>query len=128
MDWKRRLEIICGLVAAVLGIIITLEALYITQLAGQMLHESAPMLSTFLLYLALYILPTCLVAIGAYAHAAKKQLWGRALLITATLFLTVWFFLSLVVLVWSGRVLSSLLEVVFAISTSIISLVVRGER
>lgn len=128
MNWKRRLELICGLITGALGIGVTLQTLYVTQLAGQMLRQRPPLLATFFSCLVLYILPTFLVAIGAYAHAAKRQLWGRMVLIAATLFLTVWFFLSLVVLVWSGRVLLSLLEVIFAILTSIASVLVRSEK
>jgi hypothetical protein len=131
MDWKRRSELICGLITGVLGIGVTVETMYVTQLTGQMLHEPPPMLATFLSCLVLYLLPTFLVAIGAYAHAAKRRLWGRLLLITASVFLTVWFFLSLVGLVWSRWVLLSWLIVLltaFAMFTSIISFLVRRER
>ena len=128
MDWKRKSEIVCGVITGALGISVTLQTLYVTQLTGQILHERPPILATFLSCLVLYILPTFLVAIGAYAHAVKRRLWGRELLISASLFVTVWFFLSLVVLVWSGRALLSTLEVLFAILTSIFSLLVRRKR
>src|SRR5207245_7002382 len=131
MDWKRRFELICGLITGALGIGVTLETLYVTQLTGQVLHERPPMLATFFSCLVLYILPTFLVAIGAYAHAAERRPWGRLLLITASVFLTVWFFLSLVVLVWSRWVLLSWLIVLltaFSILSSIASFLVRRER
>jgi len=110
---------------AAAGIGVTLQTIYVAQLAGELLRERSPRPATFFFCFVLYILPTFLVAIGAYAHAAKRQLWGRVVLIAATLFLTVWFFLSLVVLVWSGRVLLSFLGILFAILTSIFSLLVR---
>jgi hypothetical protein len=131
MDWKRRFEIICGLITGALGISVTLGALYVTDLTARTLDEPAPMFKALIVSIAFYGLPALLVAVGSYAHAVRSQSWGKALLIAASLFLTVWFFLSLVLLVWSRWVLLSWLMVLltgFAILTSVASLVVRKAR
>src|SRR5947208_1206450 len=103
---------------------ITLGALYVTELTAQRLNEPAPMVKAFVVSVALYGLPALFVAIGGYAHDVKRQPWARLLVIAASLFLTVWFFLSLVVLVWSAWVLPIVLLTAFAIFTSLISLIV----
>ncbi len=131
MDWKRKLELICGLITGALGITVTVGLLYVTKLTGEMLNEAPPMIRTLLFSLLLYFLPASLVAVGGYLHAVRRQLWGKLLVITASLFLTILFFLSLVALVWSRWVLLSWLIVLltaFAVLTSIISLIVRRER
>ncbi len=128
MDWKRRLEIICGLVTAVLGIIIMLGALAETQMIARRLQEPARFGNALAVSFALYGLPAFLVAIGAYGHATKRQQWARFVLIAASLFLLVWLFFSFAVLVWSKWSLPICLLTGFAILTSIISLIVRRER
>lgn len=130
MDPKRKFELICGLITFVLGIAVTFAVLYVTQLTGQMLHESPPIFPAIVYGVALYLFPTFLVATGSYVHAIKKAAWGRIMVIVVTLFLTVLFFLSFVSLVWSRWVFLSLLEVsltLFAVLTSVVSLSVRRE-
>lgn len=127
MDLRRRLEVICGLITAVMGIIVVLGALHEAQLIAQTLQEPAPIGRAFVVSFLLYGLPTLLVAMGGYTHAMRRQSWGRALLITASVFLMVWFLLSLVVVVWSGWLLPMGLLTGFALLTSIISLLVRRE-
>lgn len=131
MNWKRKLELICGIITAALGITISVGLLYVTKLTGELLHESPPLLQTLLFALLLYFLPAALVASGAYLHAVKRQSWGRLLVVTASCFLTILFFLSLVGLAWSRWVFLSLLIVlltVFGILTSIASILVRSEK
>lgn len=130
MDWKRRLELICGLLTSALGISVTVGLLYVTKLTGEMLREPPPMIRTLLFSLLLYFFPSSLVAVGGYMHAVRRQSWGRLLVITASSFLTILFFLSLIGLVWSRWVLLSWLIVLltgFAIVTSIMSFVVGRE-
>ena len=89
------------------------------------------MLAAFFFCFALYVLPTLLVAIGAHVHAKKRLVWGKVVLIAASGFLIVWFFVSLVGLAWSSWVLLSWLQVLltaFAVLTSMVSFVVRRER
>ncbi|MCA1607063.1 MAG: hypothetical protein LC775_16695, partial [Acidobacteria bacterium] len=131
MDWKRKLELICGLITSALGISITAGALYVTDVTARTLDEPAPMFKALIFSTMLYGLPGLVVGIGSYAHAVRSQSLGKALLIAASVFLTVWFFFSLVVLIWSRWVVLSWLIVLltgFAILTSIVSLLVRGVR
>jgi hypothetical protein len=128
MDRKRKLELICGVITCALGIGVTFGVVYVTELTAQMLHESPPILSAIFFGLALYLLPSFLVAVGSYAHAVKSEPWGRIMVVAATLFLIVLLLVSLVSLVWSRWVLLSLLEVsttLFAILTSVFSLLIR---
>jgi len=128
MDWKRRLELICGLITALLGIIVMLGAIAETQTIAQRLEEPVRFGNALGVSFALYGLPAFLVAIGAYGHATKRQQWARIVLIAASLFLLVWLFFSFVVLVWSKWALPIGLLTAFAIFTSIISLIVGRER
>ena len=80
-----------------------------------------------LLFFALYALPGLLVGFGAYSHGCKTQPWGRLLLIAASLFITLLFFLSLAMVVWTGLFLPAVAFTSFAIITSAVSLVVRRE-
>src|SRR5438067_8187971 len=100
MNWKRKLELICGLITAALGIIISVGLLYVTKLTGELLHESPPLLQTLLFALVMYCLPAALVASGAHLHAVKRRSWGRLLVITASSFLTILFFFLLGGFVW----------------------------
>jgi hypothetical protein len=131
MDSKRRLELICGMVTGGIGIAVIFGALYVTKLTAEILQEPAPIGSAFVVSLGLYGLPALLVATGAYTHAVKRWLWGRALLITASLFLIILFFVSFVVLVWSRWVLLSWLIFLltgFATLTSVASFFVRSDN
>ena len=128
MDWKRRFELICGLITAVLGMTVMLRLLSIEQTAAQILQETRPVGKPLAIWFMLYGLPGLLVAIGTYAHAVRGQSWGRLALIAASCFLTIWFFLSLVLIVWSGMALLTVMFTAFAILTSIISLLVRRQR
>jgi|SRR5438067_9553138 len=124
MNGKQKLEATFGLLTAVLGILVMIAAGYVEELTAEKLHEPAPIRQALMISFALYGLPALLVAIGAYAHSMKKRWWGKALLLTATLFLIVWFFLSFSVLIWSKWLLLSWAIVLltgFAIFTSIIS-------
>lgn len=125
MNWKRRLELICGVTVLVPAIIVLILGFRIENAAAQINQESA--FKGFALWFAFYGLPSLLLLLGSYAHAVKRRAWGRLLLIFATLFLTVWFFLSLALVVWSGLFLPAVLLTVFAIVTSITSLFVRGQ-
>jgi hypothetical protein len=126
MNWKRRLELISGVITALLSIPILLMGLYIENAAANIRQESVPFGKAVVVWFLLYGLPTLSVALGAYAHAVRRQPWGRLLIITAGVFLTVWFFLSLALVVWSGLFLPAALLTVLAIATSVISLFVRG--
>jgi len=132
MNRKQKLEATSGVVTAVLGIVVMIAAGYVEKLTAEKLDEPASIGQALVISFALYGLPALLVAVGAYAHSMKKRWWGRALLLTATLFLIVWFFLSFSVLIWSKWLLLSwaiVLVTGFAILTSVISVfVVRGER
>jgi len=128
MNWKRKLELICGLITAVLGITVMLLGLRVQYVVAQKLGGTGAMVKEIALWFALYGLPGLLVAFGAYSHARRSRSWGRLLLITASLFITGWFFLSLALVVWSGLFLLAVLLAGLAIMTSVISLVVRAER
>src|SRR6266481_3225183 len=128
MNWKRRLELICGLITAVLGITVMLLGLRVEYVVAQKLGGTGAMVKEIALWFALYGLPGLLVSFGAYSHAGKSRSWGRFLLITASLFIIGLFFLSLALVVWSGLFLLAVLLAAFAIMTSVISLVVRTER
>ncbi|MCA1607061.1 MAG: hypothetical protein LC775_16685, partial [Acidobacteria bacterium] len=67
MDWKRKIELTCGLITAVLGVILMLLNLRIEQAAAQILQEPGHMAKAFVLFLAVDGLPSALVALGAYA-------------------------------------------------------------
>jgi hypothetical protein len=128
MDWKRRFELICGLITGALGMTVMVRLLSIEKTAAQILHETRPIGKPLAIWFTIYGLPGLLVAIGAYVHAVSGQPWGRLVLIAASCFLTIWFFLSLVLIVWSGMALLTVLFTAFAILTSIVSLLVRSKR
>ncbi len=128
MNWKRKLELICGVITAGLGITVMLLGLRVEYVVAQKLGGTGFMVKEVALWFALYGLPALLVAFGAYSHAARTRPWGRLLLITGSLFVTVWFFLSLALVVWSGLFLPASLLTGFAILTSIISILVRCEK
>jgi hypothetical protein len=128
MDWTRRFEFLCGLITGALGIAVTLGSVYVTYVTAQMLNESPPIAEALAVSITLYGAPALLVAAGSYLHAFKRQSWGRALLVIVSLFLAIWFFLSLVVLVWSRWIMLSsliLLLTAFAVTTAIASVFVR---
>src|SRR5438067_13546424 len=128
MNWKRKLELICSVITTGLGITVMLLGLRVEYAVAQRLGGNGAMVKEIALWFALYGLPGLLVSIGAYSHAGKSRSWGRLLLITASLFITGWFFLSLVLVVWSGLFLPAGLLTLFAILTSVVSLFVRGKR
>jgi len=127
LDWKRKLEITFGLLTGVLGVIVLSGILYEEHLIAVRLQEPTP-IGDMLVLVAFYGMPILLVVVGGYTHAKKRQSLGRVLLIAATLFLVVMFFLSLVVLVWSGWVWPIASLTLLAILTSITSLLVRREQ
>ena len=128
MNWKRRFELLCGLITGALGIAVTFEYLYVTYLTGQELNESQPIGRVLAVSITIYVAPALAVALGSYIHTFKRQSWGRLLLVFGSLLLVIWFFLSLVVLVWSGWFLLTsfiLLLTGFAVITAIASFFVR---
>jgi hypothetical protein len=130
MAWKRKLELISSLATVALGVIVVIGIVYADQKTAQSLGEPAPIGKAFVIAMMLYGLPSLFVALGAFIHAMKRQPLGRMLLIASSLFLAVWFFLSLVGLAWSQWVLLSWLIVLltgFAILTSLFSLMVGKE-
>src|SRR5438067_477505 len=122
MNSKRWFELACGLLSAILGIVMTITALYVTGRTAAVLEESPQLAKAFSVAAILYGLPGCMVALGSYAHAVKGRRWGQVLLILATLFLTVWFFLTVVLLLWSGFFVPVALLTGFAALSSISSL------
>jgi len=130
MTFLRKLELSCGVVAAVLGLLILLTLVREDQEAARRLEQDFPLFQTVLFGLLVYVLPSFLVFIGSYLHAVKQRPSGRIVLITATLAIVIIFLLSLVPLVWAAASLWPLLSVLltlFAILTSVISLLVRRE-
>ena len=123
MNWKRRLEFICGAITLIPAAAILVLGFRIENAAAQANQETA--VKGFALWFAFYGLPSLLVAGGSYAHAIKKRAWGRVVLILATLCLTIWLFFSLALIFWSGLYVPALLLTAVAILTSIISLFVR---
>ena len=127
MEWKRRFELLAGLATASIGVIVVLGTVHEDQQTAQTLGEPASTGKAFLVAMILYGLPALLVALGGFMHAIKRHPWGRLLLITSTVFLVGWFFLSFAVLVWSKWLLPITLLIGLAFLTSIISLLVRSE-
>ncbi len=128
MEWKRRLELLGGLATAGLGVIVVIGAVNESQQIAQTQQEPAATGKAFVVAMILYGLPALLVALGAFTHAIKRQPWGRMLLIAATVFLVVWFFLSFPVLAWTAWFWPITLLTALAFLTSIISLLVRSEK
>jgi len=132
MNTTRKLELVIGVATAVLAAGITLLALRMHYQITVRLQEEFPLLEDLLLGTVRFVLPSLLVAFGAYIHAVKRLVGlGRALLVLGTVFLSVMFvvnvFLSLAfrqadLLFWLNLSLPLL-----AIATSVISLLVRKE-
>jgi FlaA1/EpsC-like NDP-sugar epimerase len=99
MNTKERLELICGFITGLLGIGVTAAALYETRESARLLRQAAPIVQTLVLWLILYILPSLLVAIGAYLQVVKKQSRGATMVIAGSCFITVIFLLSFVSLI-----------------------------
>ena len=127
MNWKRKLELICGLITLLLGMIVVIIVLYFQHTITKQLQQPSQLLKTFVIFFILYGLPAFLIAVGGYQHAIRRQSWGRVLLISTTCFLVILLFLSLVVLMWSGAIIPVGLLTVFAILTTVTSLFVRGD-
>jgi|SRR5438067_5167356 len=133
MNWKRKLELIIGLATSVLAAGITLLALRMHYQITVRLQEEFPLLEDLLLGTVRFILPSLLIAFGAYIHAVKRLVGlGRAFLVLGTVFLSVMFLVNVFVslafrqsdlLFWLNLSLP-----LFAIATSAISLLVRGKR
>jgi hypothetical protein len=71
----RKLELGCGVATALLGLILPfrvngMHTIDLFRLYSELLADA----------LVLSIFPGLLVALGAYAHAAKQRSWGRVLL------------------------------------------------
>ena len=128
MNSKERLELICGMITGLLSIVVTTATLYETQETARLLHQPAPMLQTLVLWLILFILPSFLVAFGAYLHGVKKQSRGVTMVIAGTLIVTVIFalsFVSLIVSRWALYSAPMILSAFFALLTAASSLLVR---
>jgi cytochrome bd-type quinol oxidase subunit 2 len=131
MSFLRKLELSSGVITAVLGLLILLTFIREDQEAAQRLQREFPLSQTILVGSLVYILPSFLVLIGSYVHAVKQKPSGQIVLMTASLAIVIIFLLSLVPLVWAAASLWPLLSVLltlFAILTSVISLLVRRER
>lgn len=131
MSLRRKLELCCGVITALLAFIISWMAFRTDyQTALRLENEFYPM-RDFLIAAVRFILPGFLVALGAYAHAVKREAWGRVSIIVGGLFLIGMFlfnlFLSLAFWktdLWLG--LNFLLPMM-AIVTIIASLLARRE-
>jgi len=131
MNFLRRLELSCGGVTAVLGLLILLILILEGQQDAQLLEREFPLYQTILVGSLFYVLPSSFVFIGSYLHAVKQNLGGQIVLIAASLWNVIVFLLLLVPLVWAAASLWPLLSIlltVFAISTSAISVVVQVRR
>jgi hypothetical protein len=131
MNFLRRLELSCGVVTAVLGLLILLTLILEDQATARRLELEFPLYRTILVGCLFYVLPSFFVFAGSYLHAVKQNLGGQIVLIAASLWNVVIFLLSLVPLVWAAASLWPLLSVLltmFAISTSAISVVVQVRR
>ena len=95
MSGARKLELVCGVATGLLGVIVTLLTLYLTQETARRLKEDAPLVQTLLVWALLYILPSLLVSVGAYVHALKREPWGRIILLIGAFLLALSFSLLL---------------------------------
>ena len=131
MNALRKLELSCGAVTAVLGLLILLIFISEGQEDSQRLEREFPLYQTFLLGSVFYVLPSALVFVGSYLDAVKRKPAGQLILLPASLANVIIFLLFLVPLVWVAASLWPLLSVlltIFAILTSVISLLLRGKR
>jgi hypothetical protein len=128
---SRKLELSCGVLTALLAIIVSLMAIRDDYQTALRLENEFHPFGDFLIVAVRFILPGILVALGAYVHAVKQEAWGRVAIILGGLFLSSMFlfnlFLSLTFRrtdLWLG--LNFLLPVL-AIVTIIASLIPRRE-
>lgn len=74
MTFARRLELAGGVVTGLLGVVVPWSLKGVHSLPPEYYRES------MIEILLLFICPGLAVAVGSFAHAAKRRPWGRKLL------------------------------------------------
>jgi hypothetical protein len=91
MTFLRKLEIVCGVTTALLGIAAAVQMFSMNLETSRELERSFSLVEEVLGALLMYILPGLLVAIGSYVHASRLRPWGLPMVIFSSLFLVIFF-------------------------------------
>lgn len=132
MNTLRKLELSCGAMTAVLGMLVLLLLVREEQQAAIRLERDFPLYRSLLIGLLVFVFPSVLVFIGSYFHSVKKSLLGQFCLLAGTLiaggiffllFVRIGAFYSLHFAFWIHFLLA-----MFAILTSVLSVFVQRQR
>ena len=132
MNFLRKLELICGVLIAAIGLFIGFSYFRLDQQSSERLGLEFPIYSTILIFSLLDLFPGILIFFGSYLHSVKRKQAGQFLLIIGSLVNVVIFLLFLfTVPVPYGRLdlfWLSFLSAALAILASIISFLVQRQR
>ena len=130
MTRLRKLELVTGILTGLLSVVLSLLMLKIDRDNAQRLEREFVMWDGVKVVLGRFILPGLVIAISSYLHTVKRTAWASVAIAVTTLFLVTFFLISLVAIVWVQPALWSFLYallIIFAILTTLISLLVRTE-
>ena len=95
MSFLRKLELICGILIAAMGLFIGLSYFRLDQQSSERLGREFPIYSTILIFSLLNLFPGILIFFGSYLHSVKRKQAGQFLLIIGSLVNVVIFLLFL---------------------------------
>lgn len=73
----KKLELSCGVGTAVVATALSLFVLKFDWDASVIVEQQFAVFKEMSLVLVLFMLPGGMVAVGSYAHAARRRAWGR---------------------------------------------------
>ena len=127
MQSSRRIIWYGAIAAALLGLITVIYDLSSAWFADRPDIRPTPIAT--ILYLLLWVVPSCLLAVGAFAYAVNRKPWGLWLLIASAIVTDVVVVASFVGVVWLNPPWIVLLVILqFVITTVVLSLALFGTR
>ena len=127
MTFLRRLEIVCGVTTALLGIAAAAQMFSMDMDTARELGRGFPLVEEVLGALLIYILPGLLVSVGSYLHSLRLRTWGFPMVIFSSLAVVIIFTLLFLNVAFYSADLTAWLNLslaVAAVVTMIVSIVV----
>jgi hypothetical protein len=128
MSLSRKLEVISGVMTALLGVAAGAQMLTMNVATAQRLERNFSLVREFLAALVLYAMPGLLIVIGSYVHASRLRSWGLPLVLissSCSLLVFVLLFINLAFYTASRMFWLSFSFAVLATITMLLSLIVR---
>ena len=126
----RKLELICGVACAAVATLLSLFILKSDWDAAHIVEQQFAVFRELFLVLLLFMFPGALIAVGSYAHAAKRRAWGQLVLVVGCVAMIGDILFLLVILPFAqmnGHTILNLSFPLLAVLTLIFSLVARKE-